>query len=66
MPIMVDIINLIKSQPLEAFLLSILSDTVGSMRKAFPQHTETRWSGSQGKVLVQSLELLAELDAFVV
>lgn len=65
MSIMVDIINLIKSQPLEAFLLSILSDTVGSMHKAFLQHTETRWS-SQGKVLVQLFELLAELDALVV
>ena len=65
MPIMVDIINLIKSKPLEAFLFSILSDTVGSMHKAFPQHTETRWS-SRGKVLMQPFELLAELDAFVV
>lgn len=62
---MVDIINLIKSQPLETFLFSILIDTVGSMHKAFLQHTETRWS-SQGKVLVQLFELLAELDALVV
>ena len=65
MSIMVDIINLIKSQPLEAFLFSILIDTVGSMHKAFLQHTEILWS-SQGKVLVQLFELLAELDALVV
>ena len=65
MSIMVDIINLIKSQPLETFLFSILIDTVGSMHKAFLQYTETRWS-SQGKVLVQLFELLAELDALVV
>ena len=63
--VMVDIINLIKSQPLETFLFSILIDTVGSMHKAFPQHTETWWS-SRGKVLMQPFELLAELDAFVV
>ena len=65
MSIMVNIINLIKSQPLEAFLFSILSDTMGSMLEAFLQHTEIWWS-SQGKVLTQSFELLAKLDAFVV
>ena len=65
MSIMVNIINLIKSQPLKAFLFNVLSDTMGSMHKASLQHTELWWL-SQGKVLMQSFELLAELDAFVV
>ena len=64
MSIMVKIINLIKSQPLKAFLFNVLSDTMGSMHKASLQHTEIWWS-SQGKVLMQSFELLPELDAFV-
>ena len=45
--------NLIKSQPLKAFLFNVLSDTMGSMHKASLQHTELWWS-SQGKVLMQS------------
>uniref|UniRef100_K7FPI3 BED-type domain-containing protein n=1 Tax=Pelodiscus sinensis TaxID=13735 RepID=K7FPI3_PELSI len=58
----VQIINYIKTRPLQSRLFKIMCEDMGSQHTALLLHTEVRWL-SQGKVLVRLFELRHELSA---
>uniref|UniRef100_K7GDR9 DUF4371 domain-containing protein n=1 Tax=Pelodiscus sinensis TaxID=13735 RepID=K7GDR9_PELSI len=58
----VQIINYIKTRPLQSRLFKIMCEDMGSQHTALLLHTEVRWL-SGGKVLVRLFELRHELSA---
>uniref|UniRef100_K7G4R7 DUF4371 domain-containing protein n=1 Tax=Pelodiscus sinensis TaxID=13735 RepID=K7G4R7_PELSI len=58
----VQIINYIKTRPLQSRLFKIMCEDMGSQHTALLLHTEVRWL-SRGKVLVRLFELRHELSA---